>query len=515
MNKSRWILPTVIFLLLAVVAAFFVGKRSATAVDQNSVSAAAGKATGRKILYWTDPMTPDIHSNKPGTSPMGMEMVPVYANDGGTGEASDVKIAPTMVNNLGVQTTEVQSGALARRLELVGYVGYDEDTIASISTRADGWVEKLAVKSVGDPVRAGQLLYELFSPKLATTEREYLVALASGSPSLITASRERMHALGFSGAQIARLARTRKVSDRAARYAESAAVVTSLGVSEGAYVMPATPIMKLADLHTVWVLVEVDESQAALVHVGQKADAVFDAFPGRHWQGVVDYVYPDLNSMTRRVKLRLRFSNADLRLQPNMYAHVKIEAQARPEGQVTPEDDSLYIPDLALIRTGNSQRVVVALGDGRFDICPVQAGLTSGDQVQILKGLHAGQRVVTSALFLIDSEANLDAAALNYGSARPGCSETPASGSHGATSHDEQVSKHLPNKAKPEQTMQGMDRSAKPATGTSAPAGHTLSEKQASKHPVSLNSGVPARDGASESMPSTSMPTAESKGHRP
>jgi Cu(I)/Ag(I) efflux system membrane fusion protein len=501
MNKSKWIIPTVIFLLLAVIAAYFVGKHSSTVGDKNSASSTAGTVGERKILYWKDPMDPNYRSNKPGKSPMGMELVPAYAVDNGTGESSDVKISSAEINSLGVHTTEVQQGSLSPRLELVGYVGYDEDTIVSINTRADGWVEKLAVKSAGDNVRRGQLLYELFSPKLATAEREYLTSLASGSPSLVAASRERMQALGFSAAQVAKLARTRKVSDRVSRYAENAGVLMSLGVSEGAYVMPATQIMKIADLRMVWVLVEVDESQAALVHVGQKADAVFDAFPGQHWQGVVDYVYPDLSSMTRTVKVRLRFSNADLRLQPNMYAHIKIEAKALQGGQTAPQDDAVYIPNLALIRTGNSQRVIVALGEGRFDICPVEAGLTSGDKVQILKGLQAGQRVVTSAMFLIDSEANVDATALNYSSAKPGCSEIPGTSGQGATKLDKPASKDMP----------GMDMSAMPAGDSSEQRGGKPPVKPAGMSPAASKGGMSPGDGAGHNM-QMPMPSGENKG---
>lgn len=417
MNKTRWIFLAVIVVLLALVAGYFLGKRGHAAAGSDKASSSATAAAKRKILYWKGPMTPNFHSDKPGKSPMGMDLVPVYADEGGSGEPSDLKISPAVVNNLGVRTSEVEQGTFSNRLELVGYVGYDEDTITSINTRADGWVEKLAVKSEGDSVRQGQLLYQLFSPKLATAEREYLTALVSGSQSLIAASQERLHALGFSRTQIAQLNRTRKVSDRVSRYADHSGVVTSLGVREGAYVMPATQVMKLADLSTVWVQAEVDESQAALLHVGQKVVADFDAFPGQHWDGVVDYVYPDLSSMTRTVKARIRFANPDRRLQPNMYAHVTLQA--------TPQQNVLFIPNLALIRTGHSQRVIVALGGGRFDVCPVEAGVTSGDKVEILKGLRAGQRVVTSAQFMIDSEANVDAAALRIGSGKPGCSEAP------------------------------------------------------------------------------------------
>ena len=447
MKTSRWIPFAVIVALLALVSGFFLGKRDHSAENSDKASRSATATPERKILYWKGPMTPSFHSDRPGKSPMGMDLVPVYADEGGSAEPADVKISPDVVNNLGVRTSEVEQGMFSHRLELVGYVGYDEDTITSINTRADGWVEKLAVKNVGESIKRGQLLYQLFSPKLATAAREYLVALASGSPSLIAASQERLRSLGFSNAQIAQLKRTRKASERVSRYAESSGVVTSLGVHEGGYVMPATQVMTLADLSTVWVLAEIDQSQAALLHVGQKAVADFDAFPGQHWNGVVDYVYPDISSMTRTVKARLRFANADRRLQPNMYAHVTLQA--------TPQQNALFIPDQALIRTGHGQRVIVALGDGRFDVCPVEAGITSGDKVEILKGLRAGQHVVTSAQFMLDSEANIDAAALRLGAGRPGCQEPPHSAGKGTTGQTRAAS-----------GMAGMDKS-----GQSMPAG--------------------------------------------
>ncbi len=363
-----------------------------------------------KPLYWVSPMNPDYKSDKPGKSPMGMDLVPVYAD---STSGADVNISASVVNSLNVRTAKVSEGALPHQIEAVGYVDYDQDSMIAIHTRAEGWLEKLGVKSAGDRVRAGQILFELFSPKLATAEREYLNALDSPSRALLEASGERLHSLGFTPAQIKALRQTRQVNDRVARRAERDRVIVSLGVREGAFVTPATEIMKLADLSTVWIITEVDERDAGLVRAGQPASAHFDAFPGERWQGRVDYVYPDLDPTTRTVRLRLRFPNTDGRLQPNMFAHVRIEA---PVGAPT-----TYIPSLALIRSGHGARVVVALGKGRFDVCPVEAGYESGDQVQILKGLNPGQTVVTSAQFLIDSEANLDAAALRLDADRPGC----------------------------------------------------------------------------------------------
>ena len=392
-------------LLAAGVGGYFLGHRGGTSETQTASST-------RKPLYWVSSMNPSYRSSKPGKDSMGMDLVPVYADSGSGAAASDVNISPTVVQQLGVQTAAVKEGPLTRRVEAVGYVGYDEDLVTSINTRADGWIETLNVKAEGNAVKKGELLYELFSPKLATAEQEYLTALASKMPSLAGASRERLQALGFTPGQIHALGKSRKASDRVARYAEQPGVVTNLGVREGAYVMPATQVMKIADLSTVWVLVEVDESDAAALKDGQTATAQFDAFPGETRTGTIDYIYPDIDPATRTVKVRLRFANADGRLRPNMYAHVTISAA--PQSVV-------YIPGSALIRTGQSERVALALGQGRFDICPVVAGFETGSNVEILKGLHAGQQVVVSSQFLIDSEANLDAAALRINGGKPAC----------------------------------------------------------------------------------------------
>jgi Cu(I)/Ag(I) efflux system membrane fusion protein len=400
-------------LLVGSVGGFWIGHRGG-----DSGNASSGDAA-RRPLYWVAPMDPNYRRNKPGKSPMGMDLVPVYANSGNGSSPSDVHISPEVVNDLGVQIATVKQGMFSRQTEAVGYVGYDEDLITSINTRAEGWIEKLSVKAEGDTVRKGQPLYELFSPKRATAESEYLTALTSGMPSLVSASAERLQALGFSAGQIQDLAKTRKASNRVTRYADMEGVIAKLGVREGAYVTPATEVMKIADLSKVWVFVEADQRKAAILKIGQKVDAQFDAFPGQIWKGLIDYIYPDIDAATRTAKVRLRFDNLDRKLQPNMYAHVFVGA--------TPTDNAVFIPNSALIQSGDSQRVAVALGDGRFDICPVVAGLESGDNVEILKGLKPGQKVVVSSQFLIDSEANLDAAALRMGYNKSGCEGQPPS----------------------------------------------------------------------------------------
>ena len=417
MKRYAWFIVILVVLALATLVGYGIGARS----GQMSGSMASNESASseREVLYWKAPMDANFRRDKPGKSPMGMDLVPVYANAGDDGQSSDVRISAAVVNNLGVRTADVQQGSLSNRLEAVGYVTYDEDTITSISTRADGWIEKLAVKTVGSTVEPGQMLYELFSPKLETVQREYQTALTSGSQSLISASRQRMRSLGFTAAQIEQTSRSQKVSDRVSRRSPTAGVVVELNIREGAYVQPATQVMKLADLSKVWVQVEMDEGSATQIDKGQTAIAQFQAFPDRQWEGTVDYIYPTVDEKTRTVKVRVRFDNPDRKLQPNMYAHVTIKT--------APQKDVVFIPQMALIRTGQGQRVVIARGDGRFDVCPVKAGTSSGDQVQILEGLQTGQRVVTSAQFMLDSEANVDAAALRLGTDKQGCAAQPAS----------------------------------------------------------------------------------------
>jgi Cu(I)/Ag(I) efflux system membrane fusion protein len=355
----------------------------------------------REILYWVAPMDPNFRRDEPGKSPMGMDLVPVYADDE-NGQAGVVKIDPTMVNNLGVRTAVAERGSLSRRIETVGYVSYDEDTLLHVHTRVDGWIEKLATKATGDPVTKGQLLFELYSPALVNAQQEYLAALQSNNTILRSASRDRLLALGVSASEIAQLDKERVAQQRVRVYAESDGVIAHLGVREGIFVTPATEVMSVARLDRVWILAEVFERQAGWVQPGQEATVELDYLPGRTLRGIVDYVYPELDPKTRTLKARLRFDKEGLVLRPNMFAQVVIQG--------TPIDNIVIVPRSAVIRGGRTNRVVVALGDGRFRSQPVSVGIESGDRVAIRSGLDAGDRVVTSAQFLIDSEANIDSA---------------------------------------------------------------------------------------------------------
>ncbi len=363
-------------------------------------SQAIGAEKQREILYWVAPMDPGYRRDSPGKSPMGMDLVPVYADQAGA-PAGVVRIDPAVIQNLGVRTAVVERGPLWRRIDTVGYVAFDERRIGHIHLRTDGWIEKLYVKSNGERVKRGDPLFELYSRDLVNAQEEYIQALRGNNDYLKQASSERLEALGISPAQIEQITKQRRASQRIRIYASQDGIIDSLNVREGMYVKPDTEVMALADLSSVWLLVDVFERQSDWVAPGQAAEVTLGYLPGRVWKGEVEFVYPTIDPKTRTLQARLRFDNPDEALKPNMYAAVNIYAG--------PKRDVLSIPREALIKTGDVQRVIVALGEGRFQPREVTAGMESGEFVEITHGLNEGDHVVTSAQFLIDSEASLKA----------------------------------------------------------------------------------------------------------
>ncbi|MFV0478712.1 MAG: efflux RND transporter periplasmic adaptor subunit [Parahaliea sp.] len=356
---------------------------------------------GQKPLYWVAPMDPNYRRDGPGKSPMGMDLVPVYADaadgrvDAGPGT---IRIAPQVLNNLGVRSAPVVRARWQSHIQTVGYVRYDEDRLLHIHPRVSGWVEKLYIKAVGDPVEQGQALYALYSPELVNAQEELLIALRRKNSALIEAASARLQALQLGEAFIAGLRRSGKVQQRVTFYARQGGVVENLSIREGFYVQPGTTIMSIGQLDEVWVEAEVFERQVAELKAGLAVSMRLDYLPGRSWEGVVDYVYPDLDPKLRTLRVRLRFANPDGLLRPNMFAQVSIHGE--PGGAV------LTIPREALIRTGHQQRVVLALGEGRFKSVAIETGRIGEERVEVLSGLAEGDEVVTSAQFMIDSESS-------------------------------------------------------------------------------------------------------------
>jgi Cu(I)/Ag(I) efflux system membrane fusion protein len=349
------------------------------------------------------PMHPQIIRDVPGSCPIcGMDLVAVEAEEGGSSETGPtVKISPVMEHNMGVRTSKATRDKLWRRIDTVGYVDFDENYISHIHLRTKGWIEKLYVKSEGERVTKGQLLFDVYSPGLVNAQEEFVQALNSGHKGLIRASRDRLVALGISEQQITEIRKSKQVSQYVSVYALQDGIIAKLSVRDGMFVAPPFEIMTLANLSSIWLLAEVFESQADWVKVGQPAEVRLSYLPGKVWEGEVQYIYPSLNPKTRTLKVRLQFENPEESLKPNMFADVTIYGGAKK--------DIILIPREALIRTGQDDRVILSIGDGQFRQRNVVAGIESDDWVQIISGLQAGDEVVTSGQFLIDSEASLKA----------------------------------------------------------------------------------------------------------
>ncbi|MCW8091139.1 efflux RND transporter periplasmic adaptor subunit [Alteromonas sp. ASW11-130] len=393
-NSLRTALAVIVGLLLgALLTYLFV-----TPESQHSSSESSAE---KKPLYWVAPMDANYRRDKPGKSPMGMDLVPVYEESDSSGEHGPgaVKISPAVINNLGVRTQPVTMGSLNNAIHTVGYVQYDQDSLLHIHPRVEGWVETLFVKAAGNPVEKDQPLYTLYSPQLVNAQEEFIIALKRGDARLISAASERLRALQLPNSVISELRRTREVKHTITFTAPQSGVVDDLRIAEGFFIQPGTTLMSIGQLEQVWVEAEIFERDAQLVEVGLPVTMTLDFIPGRAWQGEVDYIYPSLNVKNRTLRVRLKFDNPDRTLQPNMFAQVTIHAET--------DEQTMLVPKSSVIRTGKQSRVVVALGEGMFKSVAVETGRVDSSHVEILSGLMQDDEVVTSAQFLIDSESSI------------------------------------------------------------------------------------------------------------
>ncbi|MGX5173982.1 efflux RND transporter periplasmic adaptor subunit [Aliikangiella sp. IMCC44653] len=363
-------------------------------------STKVASASTSEPLYWVAPMDPNYRRDKPGKSPMGMDLIPVYAeaNDAGDAGPGTISISPEVINNLGVRTAKVTRAKLKPKMTTVGYIQYDEDQLIHIHPRVQGWIEKLFIKAEGDPVKKGEPLYQIYSPELVNAQEEFLLALERKNERLIRAARERLTALQLPQRSIQALIETRKVSQTITFYAPQSGVVDNLKVRQGFFVQPGTTLMSIGALDHVWVEAEVFERQLPFVELNMPVTMTLDYLPGKVWKGKVDYIYPTLNAKTRTAKLRLKFDNRDRQLKPNMYAQVEIHADSLEERLVVPRE--------AVIRTGNQNRLVLALNGGRFKSVEVILGLQDDKSIEVLEGISEQDNIVVSAQFLIDSESS-------------------------------------------------------------------------------------------------------------
>lgn len=369
----------------------------------NGAAAAGSKvdpATGKKVLYWHDPMVPGPKFDKPGKSPfMDMQLVPVYAGDASeAGDDGNVAISPRVQQNLGIRTAEAKEGTLASTLEAVGSVAWNERDVAVVQARSNGYVERLFVRAPLDPVRRGQPLAELYVPDWVAAQEDYLAARRM-SADLADAARQRMRLAGMTDDLIRTVESTGKVHARLTISAPVSGVVAELGAREGMTVMAGAPLYRINGLSTVWVNAEIPESVAAQIGPGNAVEARAAALPGMVFKGKVGALLPEINAATRTLKARIELHNPSGHLVPGMFTTVNLAPSARKAALLVPSD--------AVILTGQRSIVFVAAGNGRFQPVEVDTGSEVNGQTEIRKGLEAGQKVVVSGQFLVDSEASI------------------------------------------------------------------------------------------------------------
>jgi Cu(I)/Ag(I) efflux system membrane fusion protein len=358
-----------------------------------------------EILYWVAPMDPNFRQPGPGKSPMGMDLIPVYAGQEPSGDPAEVKLSAAEINAIGVRTALAQVDEISQRIETVGFVRYDEHLTSHVHTRVDGWIETLDVRAVGDRVTRGEVLFELFSPEFGVASFDFLRSLQNGNGLSVEAARNKLRSHGASESQIAEIEASGEVARRIKIEAPRDGVVIAISAAEGMFLQPGTQAMSITDLDQVWLIVDVFERDIARLTGDMRAIARFEHLPGRTFEGEIDYVYPELDAQTRTLPVRLRFDNSDGLLRPNMFGNVSLVPKATRT--------ALTVPSEAVIRTGAAERVIIKVGEGTFKPRLITTGLRDnfgeGGRTEVVQGLAPGEEVVASAQFLIDSESALSA----------------------------------------------------------------------------------------------------------
>lgn len=368
-------------------------------------NAGMAKSDGPEILYWVAPMDANFRRDEPGKSPMGMDLIPVYAGAEPSDDPSAVTLSAAEINAIGVRTAVARVSDIAQAIETVGFVGYDEHLTSHVHTRVEGWIEEINVRAVGDPVAEGDKLFEMFSSVIGSASAEHIRTMQEGNTRLLELSRNKLRSHGVSDVQIEEIETSREIARNLIVYAPQDGIVISLAAAEGMYLQPNTLAVSLTDLSAVWLIVDVFERDIARMTDDMSATIRFEHLNGQVFEGVIDYIYPELDAETRTLPVRLKVDNAAGILKPNMFGTVTL----------TPNEtrQALTVPTEAIMRTGSAERVILKTGEGTFAPRLVTTGLRDsfdeGGRTEVIQGLAAGEEVVASAQFLIDSESALNA----------------------------------------------------------------------------------------------------------
>ena len=385
--------------------------------DQAASAATPSSPSERKVLFWYDPMHPQYKSDKPGKAPdCGMDLVPKYADEQAVNIApGSVMISAAKQQLIGVRTVEAKRETLVRDVRTTAQIAADETKIAHVHVKINGFIEQVFVDYIGQLVKKGQPLFTIYSPDLVSTQEEYLIAkrgektlgtspfaeVAQGSQSLLRSARERLKLWDISDEQIKKLDETGEVSRTLTFYSPITGFVMDRKAFPQTSVTPDTELYTVSDFSTVWVNADIFEYEVPFVKVGQHAEMQLSYYPGKTWNGHVSFIYPTVDPTTRTVKVRMEFPNPDFTLKPQMFADVDLKINY---------GNQIVVPQEAVLDSGKEQRVFVAKGDGYFEPHQITTGAKLDGKVVVLSGLKAGETVVSSGNFLVDSESRLKSA---------------------------------------------------------------------------------------------------------
>lgn len=360
-------------------------------------------ASSPEILYWYDPMKPDQHFDKPGKSPfMDMQLVAKYADSGSDSSAADtmsIKVDPSITQNLGVRVSQVTQGVLNDGITVTGVIQFNDRQVAVMQARSSGFVERVYARAAGDVIARGAPIADLLVPDWAGAQIEYLAVLKMGDSSLTHAARQRLLLLGMPADLVARVDQTRQQQATITLSAPIGGVIQSLDVRSGMTLSAGQTLAKINGLDSVWLEAAVPEAQAGSIQVGSTITAHLTAYPSDTFNGKVIAILPDINMDSRTLRVRIELPNRNGQLKTGMFAQVQLKTGNH--------QTQLLIPEEAVIRTGTRNVVILALEGGRFQPVQVTLGQAANGQIAILSGLQAGQKIVASGQFLIESEASL------------------------------------------------------------------------------------------------------------
>jgi membrane fusion protein, copper/silver efflux system len=416
MSKSL-VITAVVMLLVGISGGWLAKKylQPGTTQHQQDNGQTANSAKTKEPLFYRNAMNPSVTSPVPAKDSMGMDYVPVYADDDTDTDSTPgtVKIDAITEQNMGVRTAIVKKDILSHVVRAVGRVDYDEERIVRLHPKVEGWIETMRVDKTGEKVKQNQDLLSIYSPQLVVSQQEYILALNNleslekspiedirrGAEELVSSSRERLKLLDVPKHQLHNLTQDHNIHKSLHIHTPASGIVVNIGAREGQYVTPTTEIYKIADLSTVWVYADIYENELPWVKQGDLVEMQLAGIPGRIFRGHLAFIYPYAEAKTRTIKVRLEFDNAELLLKPDMFAEVSIYAGK--------QKSALVIPSEAIIRSGTRNKVLVVRSAGRFEPRTITTGIASDGKVIVLEGLKEGEEIVTSSQFLIDSESSL------------------------------------------------------------------------------------------------------------